>query len=56
MTSTNLRRREYFLSLWAQDRLGERKTVEWATTALKQIRGDLVREALINAAMRLFAA
>jgi hypothetical protein len=41
MTSTNLRRREYFLSLWAQDRLGERKTVEWATTALKQIRGDL---------------
>jgi len=41
MTLNNLRQREYLLSLWAQDRLGERKTVEWATTALKQIRGDL---------------
>lgn len=33
--------RERLMSLWAKDRLGERATVDWAVTALKQIRGTL---------------
>jgi hypothetical protein len=41
MTPTNLPQRERLLSLWAQNRLGERETVEWAVTALMQIRGEL---------------
>src|SRR5215217_1912528 len=41
MMQTSLRRREHLLLLWTKDRLGEREAVEWAVTALKQIRGDV---------------
>jgi hypothetical protein len=39
-----LAKRERALSLWIQDRLHERRAVEWATSALKRIRGELGNE------------
>jgi hypothetical protein len=41
MTVKALNPGERLLSLWALDRLGERETVEWAVTALKQIRDGI---------------
>lgn len=33
--------RERLLTIWVQDRLGERAAVEWATKALKRIRAEV---------------
>jgi hypothetical protein len=41
MMQRGLGEREQLLSIWVQDRLAERDAVEWAVTALKQVRGDL---------------
>ena len=40
MAGERLGEREQIMLLWAKGRLGERETVEWAATALKQIRGS----------------